>query len=104
MNKQQLSILALASAFALLAGPAHAGDAAAGKVKAAAACEDCHGDDGKGEEDFPIAGMSVADFTKAITEYQNGTRTKDAKMAKAAKKLTPADVADLAAFYSKMPK
>jgi cytochrome c553 len=101
---KKLSIVALASALALLAGPAYAGDAAAGKAKAEAACADCHGDDGKGEEDFPIAGMSVADFTKAITEYQNGTRTKDAKMVKAAKKLTPADVADLAAFYAKMPK
>ncbi|MEY2920308.1 MAG: hypothetical protein RL261_1613 [Pseudomonadota bacterium] len=101
MNK--LSILALASALALIAGPSYAGDAAAGKTKSEA-CVDCHGDDGKGEDDAPIAGMSVADFTKAITEYQNGTRTKDAKMAKAAKKLTPADVADLAAFYAKMPK
>jgi cytochrome c553 len=101
MNK--LSILALASALALIAGPSYAGDAAAGKTKSEA-CVDCHGDDGKGEDDAPIAGMSVADFTKAITEYQNGTRTKDAKMAKAAKKLTPADVADLAAYYAKMPK
>ena len=101
MNK--LSILALASALALIAGPSYAGDAAAGKTKSEA-CVDCHGDDGKGEDDAPIAGMSVADFTKAITEYQNGTRTKDAKMTKAAKKLTPADVADLAAYYAKMPK
>ncbi len=103
MNK--LSILALASALALIAGPSYAGDAAAGKAKAEEACADCHGDDGKGDEDNPsIAGMSVADFTKAMTEYQNGTRTKDAKMAKAAKKMTPADVANLAAHYSKLPK
>jgi cytochrome c553 len=103
MNK--LPILALASALALIAGPSYAGDAAAGKAKAEAACVDCHGDDGKGdEENSAIAGMSVADFTKAITEYQNGTRTKDAKMTKAAKKLTPADVADLAAYYAKLPK
>jgi cytochrome c553 len=104
MNKQLLSVLGLASAFALLAGPAYAGDAAAGKAKAESDCVDCHGDDGKGEEDFPIAGMSVADFTKAMTEYQNGTRTKDAKMAKAAKKLSAADVANVAAYYSKLPK
>jgi cytochrome c553 len=65
MNK--LSILALASALALIAGPSYAGDAAAGKTKSEA-CVDCHGDDGKGEDDAPIAGMSVADFTKAITE------------------------------------
>jgi cytochrome c553 len=103
MNK--LSILALASALALVAGPSYAGDAAAGKAKAEESCVDCHGDDGKGDDENPaIAGMSVADFTKAMTEYQNGTRTKDAKMAKAAKKLTAADIANLAAFYSKLPK
>jgi cytochrome c553 len=103
MNK--LSILALASALALVASPSYAADAAAGKAKAAEACADCHGDDGKGDDENPsIAGMSVADFTKAMTEYQNGTRTKDAKMAKAAKKMTAADVANLAAYYSKLPK
>ena len=103
MNK--LSILALASALALLAGPSYAADVAAGKAKAEEACADCHGDDGKGDdENSAIAGMSVADFTKAMTEYQNGTRTKDAKMVKAAKKMTAADVANLAAYYAKLPK
>ena len=103
MNK--LSILALASALTLIAGPSYAADAAAGKAKAEEACADCHGDDGKGDdENSPIAGMSVADFTKAMTEYQDGTRTKDAKMAKAAKKMSAADVANLAAYYSKLPK
>lgn len=103
MNK--LPLLALLCASALLASPSYAGDAAAGKTKAEAACADCHGDDGKGDDENPaIAGMSVADFTKAITEYQNGTRTKHANMAKAAKKLSPADVADLAEYYAKLPK
>ncbi len=103
MNK--FSILALASALALIAVPSHAGDAAAGKATAENSCVDCHGDDGKGDdENAAIAGMSVADFTKAMTEYQDGTRTKDAKMAKAAKKMTAADVANLAAYYSKLPK
>jgi cytochrome c553 len=102
MNRLNLSLLF--SAFVAFAAPVHAADVAAGKALAEEACADCHGDDGKGEEDFPIAGMSAADFTKAITEYQNGTRTKDAKMVKAAKKLTPADVANLAAYYGKMAK
>ena len=42
MNK--LSILALASALTLIAGPSYAADAAAGKAKAEEACADCHGD------------------------------------------------------------
>ena len=47
-----------------------------------------------------IAGMSVDKFTKAIKEFQNGTRTKSAKMTKEAKKLSDADVANVAAYYS----
>ena len=49
MNK--LSILALTAALALIAGPSIAGDAAAGKTKAEAACADCHGEDGKGDDE-----------------------------------------------------
>ncbi|HEX9207722.1 MAG TPA: c-type cytochrome [Steroidobacteraceae bacterium] len=100
----KLPIFVLLSAAALVAGPAYAGDAAAGKAKSEA-CVDCHGDDGKGDDENPsIAGWPADKFTKAIVEYQNGTRTKDAKMAKAAKKLSAADVADLAAYYGKLPK
>jgi cytochrome c553 len=88
---------------ASLALPAHGADVAAGKAKAADGCADCHGDDGKGdaEEKVPaITGLSVEKFTKAITEYQDGTRTKSAKMTKEAKKLSAADVANLAAYYA----
>ena len=34
-----------------------------------------------------------------MEEYQTGVRTKNAKMARAAKRLSPADVANLAAYY-----
>lgn len=103
MNKLILS--ALIAAGALVASPAWTADAAAGKAIAEASCADCHGDDGKGDDDNPaIAGMAVDKFTKAMTDYQNGTRTKDAKMAKAAKKLTAAQVADVAAYYSSLKK
>jgi cytochrome c553 len=100
MNKFSLSILAMACVV-LAAGTAQAGgDVAAGKTKSEA-CVDCHGDDGKGDdENSAIAGLTADKFTKAMTEYQNGTRTKSPKMTKAAKKLTPADVADLAAYYA----
>lgn len=99
MNKLTLSLLACACTL-LATSPALAGDAAAGKTKAEA-CIDCHGDDGKGDEDNPsIVGMSVADFTQAMVEYQDGTRTDDKMMVKAAKKLNAADIADLAAYYA----
>jgi cytochrome c553 len=103
MNKLTLS--ALLAALALAATPTFAADAAAGKKIAEADCADCHGDDGKGDDETPaLAGMATDKFTKAMTEYQNGTRTKDAKMAKAAKKLSAAQVADVAAYYGSLKK
>jgi cytochrome c553 len=99
MNRLSLSLLL--GACAVFAAPTYAADAAAGKKMAADTCADCHGDDGKGDADVPgIAGLSVDKFTKAIQEYQNGTRTKSAKMAKEAKKLSATDIANLAAYYS----
>ena len=97
MNKLSLSLVM--SAGVLLAVPAYAADVAAGKARYVDACVDCHGDDGKGDADVPaIAGLSVEKFNKAILEFQNGTRTKSAKMTKEAKKLSADDVANLAAY------
>jgi len=94
---------AVLSALALLAVPVNAADVAAGKALAAESCADCHGDDGAGDDDYPaIAGMSVEKFTKAMQEYQNGTRTKNPKMTKEAKKLSAAQIADLSAYYAKL--
>ena len=103
MNKLMLSA-ALAAA-TLLASPAWAADAAAGKARAEESCVDCHGDDGKGDDENPsIAGMTVEKFTKAIQDFQNGTRAKHAKMVKEAKKLSPAEIGNLAAYYSSLKK
>ena len=99
MNK--LIISTTIAACMLLAAPGYAADAAAGKKKAEEACADCHGDDGAGDEDYPaINGMTVEKFTKAMQEYQNGTRTKSPKMTREAKKLSAVDVANLAAYYA----
>lgn len=99
MNR--LSISLALCACAIFAAPTYAADAAAGKKLSQDSCVDCHGDDGKGDDEFPaIAGMSVEKFTKAIQEYQNGTRTKSPKMTKEAKKLSATDIANLAAYYS----
>ena len=92
---------AMLAALALLAAPVHAADVAAGKALAEESCIDCHGDDGAGDDDYPaITGLSVEKFTKAMQEYQNGTRTKSTKMTKEAKKVSAAQVADLAASYA----
>lgn len=100
----KMTPLFLLSTCLLLAGPAQAGSADAGKTKAADICVDCHGLDGKEDKEFPIAGMSVEDFTKAMKEYQSGVRTKSKKMTKAAGKVNDEDIADLAAHYSAQPK
>jgi cytochrome c553 len=104
MNKVSLSMLALAAVM-FAAAPAHAaGDAAAGKAKSEA-CVDCHGDDGKGDDENPsIAGMAPEKFTKAMEEYKAGTRTKSQKMIKEAKKLSAQDIANLAAYYATLKK
>jgi cytochrome c553 len=99
MNK--LLLTAAFAACATVAVPGHAADPAAGKVLAEASCADCHGDDGKGDADYPaINGMAVEKFTKAMQEYANGTRAKSPKMTKEAKKLSAAQIADLAAYYA----
>lgn len=99
MNK--LAIFIILSAAMPLAAPAFAADVAAGKALSEESCVDCHGDDGKGDDKNPdVSGMPVEKFAKAMQEYQNGTRTKDAKMIKGAKKLSAADIASLAAYYA----
>ena len=99
MNRLSWSVLL--AACALLAAPTYAADVAAGKAKYANSCVDCHGDDGKGDDENPaINGWAVDKFTKAMQEYANGTRTKSQKMTKEAKKLSAAQIADLAAYYA----
>jgi len=89
------------AACGFLAVTGEAADVAAGKALAEESCADCHGDEGAGDDDYPaIAGLSVEKFTKAMQEYQDGTRTKSAKMTKEAKKLSAAQVADVAAYYA----
>jgi hypothetical protein len=80
MNKFSLS--ALVSACVLIAAPTHAADVAAGKAKAEDSC---------------------------VEEYQADVRAKTskdpkgaAKMTKEAKKLSAADVANVAAYYASL--
>jgi len=97
----KLLLTAAFAACAMFAAPGHAADAAAGKALAEESCADCHGDDGKGDADYPaINGMAVDKFTKAMQEYADGTRTKSPKMAKEAKKLNAEQIASLAAYYA----
>ena len=102
MKSTELAIL-LASGMLAFA-PVHAADVAAGKAMAEEVCADCHGDDGKGDDESPdIAKLTSKEFVTAIQEFQSGKRNdpdKDAqKMVRAAKRLSAEDVANLAAYY-----
>lgn len=96
---KKLISIALALAFTTAA---HAGNPAAGKDKAKV-CESCHGPGGAGMpgmQDFPkLAGQYPDYLVQALRAYQTGAR-KNAVMAAQAQPLKPADIADLAAYFS----
>jgi cytochrome c553 len=95
-------ILATASALILAASAnvAIAGDAAAGKAKAAS-CNACHGANGiSAIPTYPnLAGQKEAYLAKQMKAFKDGTRT-DPTMNAMAKPLSDADIANLAAHYS----
>ena len=76
-----------------------AGDASAGKGKAAV-CAACHGADGNSPSNmFPkLAGQGESYLVKQMTEFKDGTR-ENAVMAPMVAALSEQDMADLAAYY-----
>jgi cytochrome c553 len=80
--------------------PAHAaGDAAAGKAKAAA-CALCHGPNGEGTAMAPkLAGEDQSKFVQAMNDFKSGKRD-NAMMKSQAASLSADDVANLAAYYA----
>ena len=77
-----------------------AGDAAAGKAKAAV-CGACHGADGNSPApNFPkIAGQHAGYSAKQLREFKSGVR-KDATMVGMVAPLSDADMDDLAAYFA----
>jgi len=77
-----------------------AGDASAGKGKAAI-CAACHGMDGNSPSDmFPkLAGQGEAYLVKQLNEFKSGVRS-NAVMAPMVAALSEQDMADLAAYYA----
>ena len=95
-------ILATASALILAASAnvAIAGDAAAGKAKAAS-CNACHGATGiSAIPTYPnLAGQKEAYLAKQMKAFKDGTR-KDPTMNAMAKPLSDADMANIAAHFA----
>ena len=89
-----------AACAAALAAPATAGDAAAGREKAAQ-CQNCHGIDGVGKlPDVPhIADENDEYLSRQLTNFRTGERKHD-QMSIIAEGLSDEDITDLAAWYS----
>jgi cytochrome c553 len=80
-----------------------AGDAAAGKTRAAA-CAGCHGANGEGVgPNPPLAGMSEPQFVQAMQDYKSGKRANPVMKSLAAP-LNEQDTANLAAYYASLKK
>jgi cytochrome c553 len=98
---KSLSKLIVLMVTGLLAGTAlAAGDAAAGKQKAAA-CAACHGQDGNSSSaQYPkLAGQGEQYLVKQLKDYKSGAR-ENAIMAGQAAGLSEQDMQDIAAFYA----
>ena len=98
--KKQIVALIAASALITSVNALAAGDAAAGKTKAAA-CAACHGADGISKvPTFPnLKGQKDAYLVKQLKAFRDGKR-KDPSMNGLAKPLTDADIDNLAAYFS----
>jgi len=101
MKHQILAVLS-AVTLTLSANVALAGDAAAGKAKAAS-CAGCHGANGiSAVPTYPnLAGQKEAYLAKQMKAFKDGSR-KDPTMNAMAAPLSDADMANIAAFYAGM--
>lgn len=86
------------------AGQALAGDAAAGKSKAAT-CAACHGANGiSAIPNYPnLAGQNAAYITKQLKDFKAGTRA-NPLMSPMAAGLSETDMEDLSAYFSSLPR
>jgi cytochrome c553 len=87
--------------FGLAAGAVQAGGDAARGAELSIDCVDCHGEDGKGDDETPaIAGMDEAEHVAALKAYASGERVDETEMmGDIASALSEQDMADLAAYY-----
>ena len=99
MKPQKLLLLALLGAS--LPAFAASGDAEVGRKKSGP-CAACHGANGiSATPDFPnLAGQHADYLQTALTHYKNGKRKNPIMQAQVAN-LSPKDILDLAAYFSK---
>ena len=96
--------LIFAAMFALMmtAGAVQAGGDPAKGQELSVDCADCHGEDGKGDEDNPpIAGLDETEHLNMLKAYKSGERTDEEEiMLMFTEELSDQDMADLAAYYA----
>lgn len=82
---------------------AQAGDAEAGKAKAAI-CAACHGMNGISPNDLwpNLAGQKKGYLVKQITAFREGTTRSDPMMAPMVQPLTDEDIENLATYFSQL--
>ncbi len=98
----RMLLTALILAMVGFAGTAQAaGNAAAGKAKAAT-CAMCHGADGQGTQIAPkLAGMDPAKFVQALEDLKSG-KLSNPMMTPQAAPLNTEDMQNLAAYYASL--
>ncbi|MFC1720345.1 c-type cytochrome [Pseudomonadota bacterium] len=95
-------LIAMMFMLMLAAGGVQAGGDAARGAELASDCSDCHGADGKGDEDIPsLAGMDATEHAKMLADYKSGALEGD--MTDYVGDLSEQDMADLAAYYATLP-
>ena len=100
MNRMFLAAL-IAGSLGIAGTAQAAGDAAAGKA-AATSCAMCHGPTGAGTKIAPkVAGLDPAKFVQALNDFKSG-KVDNAMMKAQAGKLSPEDMANLAAYYASL--
>ncbi len=83
-------------------GAVQAGGDPARGLELSADCADCHGGDGKGDEDIPsIAGLDQVKHIDLLKGYKSGEiPDEDEMMLDYVAELSDQDMADLAAYYA----
>lgn len=101
MRNQSFRIVPLVAALVLLAGQASAGDLAAGKTKAEAVCQTCHGMDGLATLPMAanLAGQQKLYLIAQLEAYRAGARQHQ-QMSIIAQMLSDEDIENVAEWYS----
>ena len=95
-------IFAVIFVLMLAAGAVQAGGDVARGQELSMDCADCHGEDGKGDDETPaIAGLEEANHVEQLLAFKTGERTdEDEMMLMYTEDLSDQDMADLAAYYA----